>query len=139
MIERAVRSRRVRAAVVLLTLAAVLASCPRRGDYIGTFDMSHYCLEVWNGEHICGNSAVGVAGDKLVPGRSLAVPASVLERYGVGTRVIAIYPDGHRDELVIEDMGSALEELGRIDLPVKTHKQALKLGVIEGVKLYTAK
>lgn len=138
--EQISRSRKLRAAVVILSLAVLLSACPRRGEYIGTFDMSHYCLEVWSGEyHICGNSKLGVGGDRLVPEESLAVPASVLETYPVGTKVIAVYPDGHSETLVIHDTGRALERLGRIDLPVKSHKQALSLGVIEGVELYTVK
>lgn len=132
--------KRKRAALIaVFAILILLCSCPRRGDYIGTFDMSHYCLEKWDGEHICGNSEYGAGGDKLKPGRSLAVPASVLAKYPIGTKVLAVYPDGGSDTLVIQDTGSALEELGRIDLPVRTHKKALELGVIEGVKLYALK
>ncbi|MCH5187327.1 MAG: hypothetical protein J1F63_02900 [Oscillospiraceae bacterium] len=138
--EQISRSRKLRAVVLILSLVVLISACPRRGEYIGTFDLSHYCLEVWNGEyHICGNSEYGVRGDKLVPGKSLAVPASVLKVYPVGTKVMAVYPDGHSDTLVIQDTGRALERLGRIDLPVKSHKQALDLGVIKGVELYTVK
>lgn len=127
-------------AAALLIAVAVLRSCAlRRGEYIGTFDMSHYCLEQWGGYHICGNSEYGCRGDELVPKKSLAVPASVLEKYPVGTEVVAVYPNGDRDRLVIHDTGQALERLGRIDLPVKTHSEAMRLGVIYGVRLYKAK
>ncbi len=125
------------AALAALTLAA--ARCGgRRGEYIGTFDVSHYCLETWSGQyHICGNSAYGCEGDKLSPDRSLAAPASVLEKYPVGTKVLLVYPDGSKEKRVIEDTGRALERLHRLDLPVKTHREAVELGVIEGVELYT--
>lgn len=123
-----------------MILTVMLRSCfPRRGEYIGTFDLSHYCLEQWDGYHMCGNSAYGCEGDKLVPGKSVAVPASVLEEYPVGTKVMAIYPDGGRTVLVIHDTGGALERMGRIDVPVKTHSEAMRLGVISDVELYTVR
>ncbi len=122
-------------------LIAAAVRCGRiddkRGEYIGRFDLSHYCLETWNEYHSCGNSEYGCEGDRLRPGVSLAVPGSVLEKYPVGTRVLLVYPDGRQEERVIEDTGAALEELNRIDLPVKTHDEALELGVISGVKMYT--
>ena len=127
------------AALLLLGFAALRLSGPKTGELIGSFDMSHYCLESLNGEHLCGNSAYGCKGDRLIPGKSLAVPASVLEGYPVGTRVIAVYPDGRQARLIIHDTGRALEGLGRIDLAVKTHDTALQMGVVEGVMLYMEK
>ncbi len=124
-------------ALAVLTLA--VTRCGGRGEYIGTFDLSHYCLEVWNGSHICGNSAYGCGGDRLVPGKSLAVPADVLEKYPVGTKVVLVYPDGKEEHLIIQDTGRALGELGRLDMPVYSHSEALELGVVENVKLYAAK
>ncbi len=123
----------------LAVLALAVTRCGGRGEYIGTFDLSHYCLEVWNGDHMCGNSAYGCGGDRLVPGKSLAVPAGVLEKYPVGTKVVLVYPNGREERLIIHDTGRALEELGRLDMPVYSHSEALELGVIEGVKLYTEK
>lgn len=133
------RKKIVMLAATVLFLFTVISSCPRRGEYIGTFDMSHYCLERWDGEHICGNSPYGSGGEKLVPEKSLAVPASVLSSYPEGTKVVAVYPDGGSDVLVIQDTGGALERLGRIDMAVKTHSEALRRGVIKGVKLYILK
>lgn len=119
-----------------VSVMAVKCALPGKGDYIGEFDMSHYCLEQRSGYHICGNSAYGCNGDKLQPGRSVAVPASVIKKYPVGTKVLAVYPDGSSDNLVIQDTGSALERLHRIDMPVETHEEAMRLGVIKNVKLY---
>ena len=134
------RKRGLAAVVVLILIALALKlQVGVKGEHIGTFDVSHYCLEVWNGYHICGNSPYGCGGDRLVPGKSLAVPGSVLEKYPVGTRVLLQYPDGKKEKLIIQDTGRALERMGRIDLPVSTHDEALRRGVIEGVELYTLK
>ena len=128
------------AAILILIALAVRFHGGSKGEYIGTFDVSHYCLEVWEGEyHICGNSPYGCGGDRLVPGESLAVPGSVLEKYPVGTKVMLRYPDGKKETLVIQDTGRALERLWRLDLPVSTHKEALSRGVIEDVELYKIK
>lgn len=128
------------AMVLLLLVLAIKLHAGRKGEYIGTFDMSHYCLETWEGEyHICGNSAYGCRGDRLVPGKSIAVPKSVLEEYPVGTKVLLRYPDGRKERLVIHDTGRVLEALGRIDMPVSTHREAMSRGVVENVELYTLK
>ena len=127
------------AALILLLIMALWIRGDRKGEYIGTYDMSHYCLEQWDGYHICGNSAYGCGGDRLVPGKSLAVPKSVLAKYPVGTKVLLQYPDGRKEKLIIHDTGRALERLDRVDMPVNTHQEALNRGVIEGVELYTLK
>ncbi len=127
------------AALAMLLICVLISSCPGKREYIGTYDMSHYCLEEWGEYHICGNSELGVGGDTLVPGRSIAVPRPLLAKYPVGTEVEAVYPDGERERLVIHDTGQALERLGRIDMPVKTHSEAMKKGVIKGVELYLIK
>ncbi len=128
------------AAALILTAVFIRCCCGiRKGRYIGEFDMSHYCLEQWDGYHICGNSAYGCKGDKLVPGESIAVPKYLLETCPVGTKVVAVYPDGHEDLLTVHDTGQALSRLGRLDMPVKTHTEAMRLGVIKGVRLYEAK
>lgn len=130
-------------ALIFGALAVIVAGAARcggrKGDYIGEFDLSHYCLETWSGEHMCGNSRYGCGGDELDPDRSLAVPEEVLEKYPVGTRVILVYPDGREEKRVIEDTGRALGRLGRLDLPVETHEEAMERGVIENVKLYEMK
>lgn len=88
---------------------------------------------------MCGNSEYGCRGDELTPEKSLAVPKYLLDKYPVGTKVMAVYPDGNEEVLIIHDTGQALGRLNRIDLPVRTHKEAMRRGVIENVELYTLK
>lgn len=107
--------------------------------FIGEFDMSHYCLQSGGENHLCAGTNYGCGGDELKAEVSLAVGESLLKKYPLGTKVTAVLPDGSRLKLIIQDTGGALDRLGRVDLAVKTHSEALRRGVIKNVRLYLRK
>lgn len=90
-------------------------------EYIGTFTITHYCLE--NYPHICndGESLYTASGEVPIPYYTVAADESI----EFGTKLII---DGQEYEVM--DRGGAITE-GRLDIAVKTHDEALKKGIVQ--------
>ena len=110
--------------------------------YIGTYNMSHYCIQIRHdipnhGTEWCGNSNKGVKGHLLIPDYSIAVPKDLINSLlPVGTKVKIEFSDGSTKDGVVHDTGGALGKKRRIDMCVATHEEAMRKGVIRDIKLY---
>ena len=90
-------------------------------EYIGTFTVTHYCLE--NYPHICndGESLYTASGQAPIPYYTIAADESI----PFGTKLVI---DGKEYEVM--DRGGAITT-GRLDIAVQTHDEALEKGIIE--------
>ena len=90
-------------------------------EYLGTFTVTHYCLE--NYPHICndGESLYTASGQAPIPYYTIAADESI----EFGTKLII---DGKEYEVM--DRGGMITE-GRLDLAVETHDEALKKGIVQ--------
>lgn len=90
-------------------------------EYIGTFTVTHYCLE--NYPHICndGDCSYTASGQAPIPYYTVAADSSI----PFGTKLLI---DGQEYEVM--DRGGAITT-GKLDIAVATHDEALELGVIK--------
>lgn len=90
-------------------------------EYIGTFTVTHYCIE--NYPHICndGESLYTASGQAPIPYYTIAADESI----PFGTKLII---DGKEYEVM--DRGGAIK-YKRIDIAVNTHDEALEKGIVQ--------
>lgn len=90
-------------------------------EYIGTFTVTHYCLE--NYPHICndGESLHTASGETPIPYYTVAADESI----EFGTKLII---DGQEYEVM--DRGGYIRD-NKLDIAVPTHAEAVERGVYE--------
>ena len=90
-------------------------------EYIGTFTVTHYCLE--NYPHICndGESLYTASGQAPIPYYTIAADESI----PFGTKLVI-----DSKEYEVMDRGGAITT-GRLDIAVQTHDEALRAGVVQ--------
>ena len=91
--------------------------------YLGDFELTHYCSELY--PHICGEGyGITYTGTQATVGRTIAVDPRVIP-YGA-----KVYIEGYGWRIA-EDKGAWVND-NHIDILVDTHDQALKLGTKTG-------
>lgn len=90
--------------------------------YIGTFTISHYCIEQY--PHICnaGYPYITANGTKPIPGKTIAADLGILP-------INTVIKVGNK-EYTVTDTGSAIVG-AKLDIVTETHKEALQKGVIK--------
>lgn len=91
--------------------------------YLGDFELTHYCLELY--PHICGEGkGITYTGTQAIVGKTIAVDPKIIP---YGTKV---YIEGYGWRIA-EDKGAWIND-NHIDILVDTHDQALDLGTKTG-------
>ena len=91
--------------------------------YLGDFELTHYCSELY--PHICGEGhGITYTGTQATVGRTIAVDPRVIP-YGA-----KVYIEGYGWRIA-EDKGAWVND-NHIDILVDTHDQALELGTKTG-------
>lgn len=90
--------------------------------YLGTFTITHYCCEQY--PHICGNGdGLTASGAKVRTGTTIAVDR---KKIPLGTKV---YIQGYGLRIA-QDVGGGVKG-NQIDVAVKTHAEAMRLGKVK--------